>query len=177
MKAVPKINAIMFKLLIEKEMNNFTVVELRNAALEADLLPQDPNEARKKIYRQILSFQRKGWLNSTEVDGAKRYVVSDEFLAQSFASYKAKYQQPKANQPIQNEDKKVLGEELSRHKGELEITLGEIEEYQSLLCRFPSLSVSLNKLLHEAQIRSANLLGKVKAVSATIKSLRSESKC
>ncbi|MBW8190949.1 hypothetical protein K0504_07860 [Neiella marina] len=177
MKAVPKINAIMFKLLIEKEMNNFTVVELRNAALDANLLPQDPNEARKKIYRQILNFQRKGWLNTTEVDGSKRYVVSDEFLAQSFASHKAKYQQPKTSRLIQNDDKKVLCEELSCHKGELEITLGEIQEYQSLIARFPSLGVSLSKLLYEAQIRSANLLGKVKAVTATIDSLRSETKC
>ncbi|MBF4381914.1 hypothetical protein EAY01_23265, partial [Vibrio anguillarum] len=62
MKKSKKINAYMFNLLIEKEMDNFLVVELRDALMSITKNVTHPDEARKYVYRQILSFERKGWL-------------------------------------------------------------------------------------------------------------------
>ena len=46
----------MHKLLIEKEMDGFTVVELRNASISIDSSFVDLDDARRKVYRQILRF-------------------------------------------------------------------------------------------------------------------------
>lgn len=51
------------------------------------------------------------------------------------------------------------------YEGELAITLGEVEEYQSLLSRFPSSKTDLLPLYDAAKERSAKLLGKVNALN------------
>ncbi len=62
---------------------------------------------------------------------------------------------------VLNQDYSVLVSERNQYKGELEIVLGEIDEYQSLNVRFPELEPKLITLLDEAKERSACLLGKV----------------
>lgn len=53
MKRSTKISAMMHKLLIEKEMDGFSVVELRDAFISTDNSGTDPDEARRMVYRQI----------------------------------------------------------------------------------------------------------------------------
>ena len=57
-----KINKYMFTLLIEKGMDKFSVVELRDGFLKIMLERHSLDEARKYIYRQILAYEKKGWL-------------------------------------------------------------------------------------------------------------------
>ncbi|MFA0025996.1 hypothetical protein AB4369_24145, partial [Vibrio sp. 10N.261.49.A5] len=64
MKRSTKICAEMHKLLIEKRMDGFSVVEARDASLNIEKGTQNLDEARKKIYRQIWQYQQKGWLRS-----------------------------------------------------------------------------------------------------------------
>ncbi|NNO01436.1 hypothetical protein FKQ62_18880, partial [Vibrio sp. B1-2] len=54
---------------------------------------------------------------------------------------------------------------------ELEIILGEIEEYQSLSQRFPELSTQITPLLKIARERSALLLGKINVLTNVLTSL------
>ncbi|MCD6670019.1 hypothetical protein LT068_13155 [Vibrio cholerae] len=59
MKRSKKINGVMYKLLIERGIDSFSVIELRNASLAIDGMTQDPDEARKRLYRQIYHFEKK----------------------------------------------------------------------------------------------------------------------
>lgn len=68
-------------------------------------------------------------------------------------------------------DYSVLVSERNQYKGELEIVLGEIDEYQSLKVRFPELEPKLIMLLDEAKERSAYLLGKVNGLTNVLKML------
>lgn len=68
-------------------------------------------------------------------------------------------------------DYSVLVSERNQCKGELEIVLGEIDEYQSLKARFPELEPKLITLLEEAKERSAYLLGKVNGLTNILKVL------
>ncbi len=65
----------------------------------------------------------------------------------------------------------MLVSECNQCKGELEIVLGEIDEYQSLKARFPELEPKLITLLEEAKERSAYLLGKVNGLTNVLKVL------
>ncbi len=167
MKRSMKISAEMYKLLIERTMDGFSVIELRDEFIALKGSFVDPDEARKKVYRQILRFIKKGWLRSEGSGRQKRYFQTDTF--------KALYVEPKSGKvDIEidlNHDYSVLVSECNQYKGELEIVLGEIDEYQSLKVRFPELEPKLIPLLDEAKERSAYLLGKVNGLTNVLKML------
>ena len=62
MKRSQKINVYIYKLLIEKKMDGFTIVEARDASRFFPESPKDISELRKIIYRQILRCIENGWL-------------------------------------------------------------------------------------------------------------------
>ncbi|MGF1827456.1 hypothetical protein [Vibrio splendidus] len=173
MKRSTKISAVMHKLLIEKGMDGFSVIELRDASLLATDSGVDPDEARKRIYRQILRFTKNNWLTSEGKGQQKRYYQTNLFRSlQSLP----KRETTKFKTSL-NPDYAVLRREHSQYKAELEIVLGEIEEYQSINRRFPELEPRLNLLLEQAKERSVNLLGKVNVLTNVIKTISEDIVC
>jgi hypothetical protein len=71
-------------------------------------------------------------------------------------------------------DYSVLRHERNQYKAELEIVLGEIDEYQSINRRFPELEQRLNPMLQQARDRSAHLFGKVNVLTNVINSISSD---
>lgn len=167
MKRSMKISAEMYKLLIERTLDGFSVIELRDEFIVLKGSSIDPDEARKKVYRQILRFIKKGWLRSEGSGRQKRYFQTDTF--------KALHVEPRSRnvdiEIVSNHDYSVLLSECNQCKGELEIVLGEIDEYQSLKARFPELESKLITLLEEAKERSAYLLGRVNGLTNVLKVL------
>lgn len=167
MKQPKTINAYMYKLMIEKDMDDFSVIEARDVLVSlADELT-DLDEARRLIYRQILSFERKGWLVHHGVGREKRYFKTDEFKQLSFKSRQGKKKTVRAEKEITCLSELVA--EQSAYEGELAITLGEMEEYQALMGRFPQQRRVLNPLFDECKERSAKLLGKINAIANVLK--------
>ncbi|NOH97824.1 hypothetical protein [Vibrio sp. 99-70-13A1] len=172
MKRSRKINSVMYELLIERDMDGFSVIELRDASLSIEGGSLDLEESRKVVYRQILRFLKNEWLTCTGKGRGKRYFKTESFKSISMA--------PKAIIHAKSEvlNYSVLEDERNHYKGELEITLGEIEEYQSLNRRFPELVQQITPLLNSAKERSANLLGKVNVLTHVLQTLReSDSRC
>ncbi|USD58783.1 hypothetical protein J4N45_14595 [Vibrio sp. SCSIO 43140] len=167
MKQSTKINAIMHNLLIEKGMDDFSVIELRDAYLSTSECKVDPDEARRKVYRQILRFMKNNWLGCKGEGRQRRYFQTDLFhsLYVTPRSESAEL----ATKIVS--DYSVLVHERNQYKGELEIVLGEIDEYQSLLGRFPELEKKLRPLLEQAREHSAQLLGKVNVLTKVLKTL------
>jgi hypothetical protein len=167
MKRSMKISTEMYNLLIERTMDGFSVIELRDEFIVLKGSPIDPDEARKKVYRQILRFIKKGWLRSEGSGRQKRYFQTDTFKSLNV--------EPKlGNVDIDiysSRDYSVLVSECNQCKGELEIVLGEIDEYLSLKARFPELEPKLITLLEEAKERSAYLLGRVNGLTNVLKVL------
>ncbi len=155
----------MYKLLIEKGMDGFTVVELRNASMYVDYSLVDLDDDRKKVYRQISRFVRNNWLQSNGTGQQKRYFQTEQF--------KSQYVKPKLNRHLLDSgsipDYSVLNQELAQYKCELDITLGEIEGYQSLCTRFPELEPRLVALLNQARTRSAFAIGRINVLTNALK--------
>lgn len=168
-----KTSEIMHKLLIEKEFNDFTVVELRDAAVAVGFYDDDLGESRKRIYRQILRFIKHNWLRSEGSGRKKRYFQTDLFKSSHAASHSKPTEFSTHSYPYYS----VLHRERNQHKAELEIILGEIEEYQSINRRFPELENKLNPLLEQAKERSANLLGKVNVLTNVLNTLSEDATC
>ncbi|MCG9782003.1 hypothetical protein L1D52_06510 [Vibrio brasiliensis] len=172
MKRSTKISAIMHKLLIEKGMDRFSVIELRDASLSISDLRKNPDEARKRLYRQILRFVRNGWLESEGEGRDKRYFQTELFRS---LNVRPKVGRENVTFPVKpSPDYSVLRHERNQYKAELEIVLGEIDEYQSLNRRFPELEQRLNPMLQQARDRSAHLFGKVNVLTNVINTISSD---
>ncbi|MCC2524983.1 hypothetical protein [Vibrio coralliilyticus] len=168
MKKVIRINPYMFNLLIEKGMDSFSVLEARDALHGSEDTFPNKEEARKYVYKQLLSFEEKGWLSVTGTRRDKRYHQTNEFKALTIEPRVARNKKPKVDSiTVQTLECSLnaLEQEKKQHEGELAITLGEIEEYQSLLMRFPNNRQDIQPLFNAARERSAKLLGKINALT------------
>ncbi|MEZ8822865.1 hypothetical protein AB6E04_00805 [Vibrio amylolyticus] len=153
-------------------MNNFTVTEARNALMKHYEEFDDPYVARKTIYRQILLLIRKGWLKHTGKGHGKRYQKTELFMQQSFEPKEDPLERKGASSELQASavnSFNVLRSEKNRYEGELAIILGEVEEYQSLIERFPNKQDFFFPMFIDAKDRSAKLLGRINALSTVLK--------
>lgn len=169
MKRPIKVSALMHKLLIEKGMDGFSVIEIRDAFLSLIEEEIDPIEARKKVYRQILRFEKKQWLVSEGSGRDKRYFQSEKFKQQSLLNGTNK--ESDIEQKHTASDYSVLVMERNEYAGELEITLNEIDECRSIISRFPDLEKELAPFQKELKDRSTSLLGKLNVLTHVIKVL------
>ncbi|MDR9827937.1 hypothetical protein RCJ22_20300 [Vibrio sp. FNV 38] len=161
-----KICSFMYKLLIEKELDGFSVLQLRDAAQDLPEVTTQEAETRKLVYRQILRFTANGWLEEKGKGREKRYYKTASFYQLNFDVRKDRAERITAISKIEGSSEyQLLNQELSQHQGELEIILGEIDEYQSLKRRFPHLEEKITTLLEEARVNSARILGRVKGIS------------
>ncbi|PML49707.1 hypothetical protein BCT76_07675 [Vibrio tasmaniensis] len=169
MKRARRISAVMHKLLIENGLDGFTVLEARDLWLSLDNVDSNSAEARKKVYRAIFHFEKKIWLRSEGSGRKKRYFQTEQFkvLHNNVTTNNQADINPKI--PIQNYS--ILSNERNEYKGELEIILGEIDEYQSIVSRFPELENKLAPLHQEAKERAALLLGKVNVLTKVLSTL------
>jgi len=168
MKKVIRINPHMFNLLIEKGMDNFSVTEARDALLNGTSAFPSKDDARKYVYKQLISFEEKGWLSVIGARRDKRYHQTNEFKALTIEPRVARNRKAKVDSTdvqIPEFSLNALEQEKKQHEGELVITLGEIEEYQSLLTRFPNNKQDMQPLFNAARERSAKLLGRINALT------------
>ncbi|PML37309.1 hypothetical protein BCS99_05290 [Vibrio breoganii] len=169
MKALRNIDPIMHKLLIENEMNGFSVTELRDASLTIDGVTTDIDLARRKIYRQIMKLLKKGFLISTGTGRSKRYFVSEEIKKLDVKVKKERSQAVTTKPSKELLDYSMLKNEQGHSQDQLQVVLGEIEEFQSLIKRFPSLHKYIKPQLDRARVQSAKLQGKINALSVTLR--------
>lgn len=166
MKKATKVGELIRKLLIENEMDGFSITEARNAFLNLEETSNDLIEARKQVYRLILRFEKSGLLFSEGSGRNKKYFLSEAFRQQFILQVSPN--ELDTEQRANISDYSVLVNERNEHSAELEITLNEINEYRSLISRFPDLEKRVMPLLQESKERSVSLLGKVNAFTHVI---------
>ncbi|WP_257575215.1 hypothetical protein [Vibrio parahaemolyticus] len=108
-------------------------------------------------------MNRKNWLRY-EGHRAKQTLLSNgQFKEQS--DYRVSNHQSGINHETTDQDYSILLNERNEYKGELEIVLGEMDEYQSIVSRFPNLEKRLAPIHQQAKERAALLLGKINALT------------
>ena len=156
-------------------MNEFTVIEARDALLHEHTEFTDADAARKFIYRQLLWAIKNGLLKRTDNfdDGVKTAIYSktEAFFASTFAPVKRGKKQkqkspPKAitAKPNTENYKALLEKELMTYEIDLNASIEEAKEYKRLSTRFPELKEKLQQHQLQAKSQSTQLLGKVHAL-------------
>ena len=168
-------NVFLHFLLVTKQMNNFTVSEAKDALFKEHDEFKDETEARKFIYRQLSRNIEKGLLVRKDCfdDGSKRVIYSktEKFLASSFIPIKRGSKKKKVTNRKESVKvaKKIsyeaeLKKELLAYEIDLNTTLEEAKEYNSLSERFPELQEKLKEHQSQAKGKSIKLLGKINAL-------------
>lgn len=185
MKSAVKLHPYIYNLLIEKDFKEFGANHLRDALLEITDEYSQVSEARKFIYRQLLRLQALGFISKIDnSDGRpkKLYKKTELFYSTTFTSGKI----PK-NSRLHTVSEKVdsaafevdiflndIKKEKVIYEAKLAVVLSEIEEYQSLMKRFPTKKSYLTGLYQQAKNQSAALLGRVTALSKVLEQDSSE---
>ncbi|MCG3726950.1 hypothetical protein [Vibrio cincinnatiensis] len=180
MNKTPKLLKPMYNLLIEKNMDNFSILQARDELLKSTGRFSDETEARKFIHRQVHHLASKGYLVILGTGRQKRFKKTELFHKTNFS---VRTENPKSvkikeesNEPPTKrlDDHIVLIKERNQYQGELAISLAEAEEYKALLGRFPDRSTLLFQLHSAAKEKAATILGKMNAVNALIASIEQD---
>ena len=168
-------NVFLHSLLVIKQMNDFSVIEAKDALLREHAEFTDAAEARKFIYRQILRAVDKGLLKRTEHvnDGIKKvlYSKTDKFFAATVIPIRRGGKQKKSPSPKSSQSEletknyqALLEKELMSYEIDLNASIEEAKEYKRLSTRFPELKEKLQQHHLQAKNQSVQLLGKVHAL-------------
>ncbi|HHC6614293.1 TPA: hypothetical protein ACN311_003539 [Vibrio parahaemolyticus] len=160
-------------------MDGFTIIEARDVARLFPESPKDINELRKIVYRQILKCIESGWLRSEGSGRKKRYFKTDEFNSLSFEPRKPTSRIKKTSSKVSvtnqiTNDYSELIVERNKLKGELEVTLGEIDKYKALKEQYPEQSQLLDGLQFVANEKAALFMGNINAITNMLSSLSHE---
>ena len=156
-------------------MNEFTVIEARDALLREYTEFTDTGAARKFIYRQLRWGIKNGLLKRTDHfdDGIKSVIYSktEAFFASTFVPVKRDKKKKQkssrkatAAKPNTENYKALLEKELKTYEIDLNACIEEAKEYKRLSTRFPELKEKLQQHQLQAKNQSTQLLGKVHAL-------------
>ncbi|EDL5063838.1 hypothetical protein ACH9C7_01920 [Salmonella enterica subsp. enterica serovar Agona] len=179
MKSAVKLHPYMYKLLIEMGFNEFCAIHLRDALLKITDDYAEVTEARKFIHRQLLRLESLGFIYKIESSGGKSRSVykktesfhSTIFIPRALPKNSRLIAMPEKMKPsapgadrflVDIEKEKVI------HEAKLAVILGELEEYQSLMERFPAKKICFMDLYQQAKNQSAELLGRVTALTKVL---------
>lgn len=179
MKSAVKLHPYIYNLLIDRNFNEFSSTHLRDELLRITDEYSQVSEARKFIYRQLLRLEALGFICKIDnCDGRSKkiYKKTENFYSTTFTSRKipknSRLQTVPAKVAPESSDVDIFLNDVRKekliHEAKLAVVLSEIEEYQSLMERFPTKRTYLTDLYQQAKNHSAALLGKVTALSKVL---------
>ena len=156
-----KLNTKIHTLIVENELDHFTLLDIRKAYEKAFDDKTNATEVRKYLYRQIYRLVKEGLLaknglhNSQNITYSKTLLFMDKFHSTSTTESK--------NHGV---DCSISGIEnkLVSYKVDLSASIAESEEYQKFSKENPHFGAIIYEKLQSSRERSSRLLGQVKAM-------------
>jgi hypothetical protein len=168
----------LYQILIEDQLDDFSVLELRDQYLALAGSTLDKAKARRLVYRHILRLENKQLLCKVSVKGTKKATYQKTELFS-----KATWELSKGNSPSttnvseindnfyeskSNSPKTVLQERLEQCESDFLACLQEFQTYQGLSSEFPHLKESLHDVRSKTKIQSSKLVGQIRAIKMAL---------
>ncbi|MCE0493884.1 hypothetical protein [Vibrio salinus] len=182
MKRTKKLSHPIYNLLINRNLDRFTVIQARDELQKStDDRFDDANDARRYVYRQINHLVSNGYLKTVGNGREKLYIKTEAFNLGSFSKKTVKkYQRnmikvEKSVQITQTEKYiKALEKERIQYKSELSVILAEEQEYHRLMNRFIDKKELLMPIYTQAKERSETTLGKINALTSVLNAMHNQ---
>lgn len=173
-----------YSVLIEGNLNNFTVMELRDAIIREYKHETDMNlrDYHKRAYRVVLRLLTAGLLEkSKDISEFARYKKTPLFVASVFKQRVTVDRGPKQpKQPKQVEHgapvlpvndpciRDELDQLVKTYQVDLLSSIGESEEYLRLHQTYPQLKAKLEPHYLKSRDVSSKILGKIRAIESVL---------
>ncbi|PNH98476.1 hypothetical protein [Vibrio diazotrophicus] len=176
MSKVFTIHPDIMDILIQPDMEEFQIPEIRDLLLASSMQIKSKDNVRSLVSRQLNAMVKQGLLTST---GTHRNKVFHKTQLFGQSNLETNEDQNRNKASITNMLKpSVYLSELekirSRLNAELAILIAEMDEYRSIMDKFPQTQEKVRKLHKESTQHSATLTGQITAITKTIELLRSE---
>ncbi|EGQ8276863.1 hypothetical protein GT901_20695 [Vibrio parahaemolyticus] len=175
MKRTKKLSHPIYNLLINHNLDRFTVTQARDVLQQSIDCFDNANDARKYVYRQVNRLVSNGYLKTVGNGRAKQYIKTEAFNLSSFSKkmvkkYQCETMVPEKTTQISQNEKYIetLQKERIRYKSELSVTFAEEQEYCRLMSRFPDKKELLMPIYTQAKERSETTLGKINALTSVL---------
>ncbi|MFA0061778.1 hypothetical protein AB4370_18465 [Vibrio cyclitrophicus] len=165
------LNYFLYQILIGDQLDNFSVLDLRDAFLKASRCPQDNNWARRFVYRHILRLERALLLERVSVkSSAKPLYRKTPLFAETvwnvvFEEFK---QESESTEVHSQEDsviflQEILKKRLEQCESDFLACIHEFETYKNLCSEYPHLMDSLFDVQRQTKTQSSKLMGEIRA--------------
>ncbi|PTP83177.1 hypothetical protein [Vibrio splendidus] len=163
----------LYQVLVEEQLDDFSVLELRDRFMILSDPKIDKATARRFVYRHILRLVKKRLLNKVFVDGCQKATYQktvlfsktsweitggDKTISPNETSCESELAFPKI----------ALQERLEQCESDFLACLHEFETYQDLSSEFPHLKESLYDVRHKTKVQSSKLVGEIRAIKMAL---------
>lgn len=160
-------------------MEEFQIPEIRDLLLASSMQIKNKDNVRSLVSRQLNAMVKQGLLTSTGTHRNKVFRKTPLFGQSNLKMLETNEDQNRNKASIPNMLKPSLYlSELekirSRLNAELAILIAEMDEYRSIMEKFPQAQEKVSKLHKESTQHSATLTGQITAITKTIELLQSE---
>jgi|GEM_PF-3195954 len=162
-----KLNETMKILLVENELNNFSMIEIRDAYQKAFPSDKSSGEIRKYLYRQLYRLKTEGYLKTEGDENSQNIVYSKTDLFE-LVEQTSTVKHTKKSREIIN-----LESDLIQLEVDLSASIAEAEEYNKYISLYPHHKSLIMPRLKATREKSSSLLGKVAAAKGFIDVLSS----
>jgi hypothetical protein len=164
-----ELNEYIYYLLIERDLNHFTITALRDILLTTTKVFKTPVEARVLAYRQVARLVKKDLLVRDKNPSPKRakYSKTSLFTASSFTKLKNRHSPELVPSKVVNNTKcfeSELAKAEEEHLTDVLIVESEIAEYQRIMNEFPQNKELILPFYDKGQLRLLSLKGKLAAL-------------
>ncbi|MEZ8916847.1 hypothetical protein AB6D87_23080 [Vibrio lentus] len=163
----------LYQILVDEQLDDFSVLELRDRFMELADPELDKATARRFVYQHILRLVKKQLLTKVFVDESQKATYQKTILFSGTSwDITGNNQTIYPNEtPCGNRlvfPKIVLQERLEQCESDFLSCLHEFETYQDLSSEFPHLKESLCDVRHQTKIQSSKLVGEIRAIKMAL---------
>ncbi|MUK76685.1 hypothetical protein GNP84_07165 [Aliivibrio fischeri] len=166
----------LYQILIENQLDNFSVLELRDTFMKFTNLGQDKHKARRFVYRHILRLERLKLLEKvTEKSLTKpKYQKTSQFSKTKWNT--AIKGSELESEPIELKHQKenrffpkiTLQKRLEQCESDFLACIHEFETYKNLCLDYPHLADSLLDIQRKTKTQSSKLVGEIRAIKMAL---------
>ncbi|MDF0750820.1 hypothetical protein NLU14_11320 [Marinobacter sp. 71-i] len=172
-----RVDPILLSLMKEPANNPFSTTSLRDLYVSQSSDPNqlDRNSIRKYIDKELRRLLKIGLLEryNGETGRGCKFIYRGAPSGIALKIKRSPFAKPKQENAssMDSATLKGLQEELSKRKVELMTSIGEAEEYQRLLKKYPALQKTIRTQYLESRDRSTKALGQLRAVETVLADL------
>ncbi|MFG0774253.1 hypothetical protein ACF8PD_20775 [Vibrio plantisponsor] len=163
-------------ILIQPDMEEFQIPEIRDLLLASSMQIKNKDNVRSLVSRQLNAMVKQGLLTSTGTHRNKVFRKTHLFVQFNIETNQDQNGNEASTPNILKPTLYLseLEKIRSRLNAELAILIAEMDEYRSIMEKFPQTQEKVRKLHKESTQHSATLTGQITAITKTIELLQSE---